>query len=349
MQWATCAFSQKDLRNSLAPSFHSTTNTGYDQYQLIDIGADHSVGLGMGDLLGGEGFGGYGHEHNHQQRRGKELHMLEKQPDSLSSSFFEPTYAGGGDKADYNSSASSTQQRNTRKVKKPRSWSDFTTDPTGGDNKSSELLEQQAMVSLHAGPAQAKKARGVSPRAATLSGRQRTRDDMSLEAGGEDDEEESLTTSSSGAGGANSSGSFVGVGGGGSGSGSSRSTVLAAKERRRERNKVLARKTRVKKKAELELLRDHVYLLRTENERLKAIVKSRLPTAVGAHLLVECDIQLPDSVAMAVQSVVNKAEVEDDVMYSKLKTAQRSFCISNAHGKFCEQAIVYALGSHEHR
>jgi hypothetical protein len=53
------------------------------------MGAEHSVGLGMGDLLGGEGFGGYGgHEHTHQQRRGKELHMLEKQPDSLSSSFF---------------------------------------------------------------------------------------------------------------------------------------------------------------------------------------------------------------------------------------------------------------------
>lgn len=307
------------------------------------MGAEHSVGLGMGDLLGGEGFGGYGgHEHTHQQRRGKELHMLEKQPDSLSSSFFEPIHVGG-DKTDYNPSALSAQQRNTRKVKKPRSWSDFTTDPTGGDNKSSEMLEQQAMASLHTGPAQAKKARGVSPRAATLSGRQRNaRDDMSLSldaGGGEDDEEESITTGSSGAGGANSSSSFVGVGGGSSTGGSSRSTVLAAKERRRERNKVLARKTRVKKKAELELLRDHVYLLRTENERLKAIVKSRLPTAVGAHLLVECDIQLPDSVAMAVQSVVNKAEVDDDVMYSKLKTAQRSFCISNAHGEFCHPSL----------
>jgi hypothetical protein len=43
----------------------------------------------------------------------------------------------------------------------------------------------------------------------------------------------------------------------------------ASKERRRERNKVLARKTRMKKKEELETLREQVAVLKAENERLK--------------------------------------------------------------------------------
>jgi cell shape-determining protein MreC len=44
----------------------------------------------------------------------------------------------------------------------------------------------------------------------------------------------------------------------------------------RERNKVLARKTRCKKKAEFETLRKQLLKLRTENDRLKELVKVRV-------------------------------------------------------------------------
>lgn len=65
----------------------------------------------------------------------------------------------------------------------------------------------------------------------------------------------------------------------------------------RERNKVLARKTRCKKKAEFETLRKQLLKLRTENDRLKELVKGTLPTAVNAETLLECDIQLPEDIA----------------------------------------------------
>lgn len=122
-----------------------------------------------------------------------------------------------------------------------------------------------------------------------------------------------------------------------------RTSAVAAKERRRERNKVLARKTRVKKKVELETLRDQVCLLQAENGRLKAIVKNRLPTSVGAHLLCECDIQLPDNVAMAVQTMVDKAEINHGHLFETLKSAQRSFCISNAQGT-CDALVLPCRG-----
>lgn len=49
----------------------------------------------------------------------------------------------------------------------------------------------------------------------------------------------------------------------------------ASKDRRRERNKVLARKTRCKKKAEFEYLRKQLLVLQGENDRLKDMVKGR--------------------------------------------------------------------------
>ena len=119
-----------------------------------------------------------------------------------------------------------------------------------------------------------------------------------------------------------------------------RNSAVAAKERRRERNKVLARKTRVKKKAELELLRDQVNLLQAENGRLRKIVKARLPSSVGAHLLCAGDLDLPDAVAAAVQIMVQKAETSHGQLFVTLKSAQRSFCISNAQAR--DQPIVYA-------
>ena len=50
------------------------------------------------------------------------------------------------------------------------------------------------------------------------------------------------------------------------------SHVALAKQRRRERNKVLARKTRIKKKVELEQLKNQIDHLTAENTRLRSLV-----------------------------------------------------------------------------
>ena len=47
----------------------------------------------------------------------------------------------------------------------------------------------------------------------------------------------------------------------------------ATKDRRRERNKVLARKTRCKKKAEFESLRKQLVKLQGENQKLKDMIQ----------------------------------------------------------------------------
>ena len=60
---------------------------------------------------------------------------------------------------------------------------------------------------------------------------------------------------------------------------------------------MLARKTRCKKKAEFETLRKQLLKLRTENDRLKELVKGTLPTPISSEALLGCDVQLPEDVA----------------------------------------------------
>lgn len=60
---------------------------------------------------------------------------------------------------------------------------------------------------------------------------------------------------------------------------------------------MLARKTRCKKKAEFETLRKQLLKLRTENDRLKELVKGTMPNPVTAKTLLGCDVQLPEDVA----------------------------------------------------
>ena len=59
----------------------------------------------------------------------------------------------------------------------------------------------------------------------------------------------------------------------------------------------MARKTRCKKKAEFETLRKQLLKLRTENDRLKELVKGTLPSPVTAETLLGYDVQLPGDVA----------------------------------------------------
>jgi len=117
-------------------------------------------------------------------------------------------------------------------------------------------------------------------------------------------------------------------------------SAVIAKERRRERNKVLARKTRVKKKREMETLRDQVCQLQKENERLKNIVKTKLPPVTSSQVLVSCNSQLPDNVLSAVQVLLSRLESIEMNFGTKLQQHQKAFIISN--GVASDNQIVYA-------
>eukprot|EP00599_Poterioochromonas_sp_BG-1_P003618 CAMPEP_0173146356 /NCGR_PEP_ID=MMETSP1105-20130129/8451_1 /TAXON_ID=2985 /ORGANISM="Ochromonas sp., Strain BG-1" /LENGTH=477 /DNA_ID=CAMNT_0014060555 /DNA_START=346 /DNA_END=1779 /DNA_ORIENTATION=+ len=109
----------------------------------------------------------------------------------------------------------------------------------------------------------------------------------------------------------------------------------AAKERRRERNKVLARKTRLKKKAETETLRDQLVSLMVENEKLKDIIQNYLPPITATDLLTG-DLQLPDNIVKLVHQMVS---MEEKLNLSELTLKQRSFILVNPNAN--DSPIVY--------
>jgi Basic region leucine zipper len=102
----------------------------------------------------------------------------------------------------------------------------------------------------------------------------------------------------------------------------------------RERNKFLARKTRVKKKAEVESLWAQVSQLRTENERLKEAVRLGNPKSTDTILL-DCDFHLPQKLLDLLERMIAEEKPRTTAKYSA-----RSFCITNATAP--GDPIVYA-------
>lgn len=103
----------------------------------------------------------------------------------------------------------------------------------------------------------------------------------------------------------------------------------------RERNKVLARKTRLKKKAETETLRDQLVSLMVENEKLKDIIQNYLPPITATDLLTG-DLQLPDNIVKLVHQMVS---MEEKLNLSELTLKQRSFILVNPNAN--DSPIVY--------
>ena len=127
---------------------------------------------------------------------------------------------------------------------------------------------------------------------------------------------------------------------------SATSSVMTPKERRRERNKVLARKTRMKKKAELETLRNQVKELSNENRQLKMARYVLTLELLGNHRVPDNIRQRirgspsspPSDSAFTINSVFN-----DNAMKSVaelLSKSQRSFCITNHN--LPDLPIIYA-------
>jgi hypothetical protein len=117
--------------------------------------------------------------------------------------------------------------------------------------------------------------------------------------------------------------------------------ITAAKEKRKEKNKILARKTRVKKKYELEMLREQAATLFHENEILKKMITTLMPAPVSAAIMINYDVQIPDNIASVVNTLLsNLAQDKMKFIQKSVVTMQKCFCITNACAFDCP--IVYA-------
>ena len=123
-------------------------------------------------------------------------------------------------------------------------------------------------------------------------------------------------------------------------------SVMTPKERRRERNKVLARKTRMKKKAELETLRGQVKELSNENRQLKMARYVLTLELLGNHRVpdnIRQRIRESSTSAVSDSSFTLNSVFNDNAMKSVaelLSKSQRSFCITNHN--LPDQPIIYA-------
>ena len=127
---------------------------------------------------------------------------------------------------------------------------------------------------------------------------------------------------------------------------STKSKSQAQVDRRRERNRILARRTRLRKKFFFENLQAEVANLKNQNVKLKEIVASKLPPPVAESILTTCQIELPPCILEdpSIAPFFNAAQTdyaeEDTKFAASLRIAQASFCISDPSLPDCP--IVYA-------
>ena len=103
-------------------------------------------------------------------------------------------------------------------------------------------------------------------------------------------------------------------------------------DRRRERNRVLARKTRLRKKSFFESLQKQVAQLAMENDMLKGIVKHRMGPEVKDQVLANCVSETNATVKAMTNkftssvAYTNKADLD---LMASIHTAQRSYIITD--------------------
>ena len=112
-------------------------------------------------------------------------------------------------------------------------------------------------------------------------------------------------------------------------------------DRRRERNRILARRTRLRKKFFFESLQKEVLDLRQENTRLKELVKANLDSEASQTILSECDAmeKLPESVLEACGTDQSMAS-EDFNLVNSIQMSQHSFIITDP--SLNDNPIVFA-------
>lgn len=102
-------------------------------------------------------------------------------------------------------------------------------------------------------------------------------------------------------------------------------------DRRRERNRILARRTRLRKKFFFESLQKEVTDLQRENQELKNLVKTELQSDDSKKILDECDAaeQLPPGVLEACQENGTSMDSKDFNLVRSIQSSQQSFIITD--------------------
>jgi PAS domain S-box-containing protein len=108
----------------------------------------------------------------------------------------------------------------------------------------------------------------------------------------------------------------------------------------RERNKILARKSRLKVKNDLESLKQHLVCLMKENESLKKQIECLPLPTLSVEELVRNDVLLPDSVAGLIKHLLAMERNVSEKTISPKKMKNISYCISNAISN--DLPLVYA-------
>jgi PAS domain S-box-containing protein len=112
-------------------------------------------------------------------------------------------------------------------------------------------------------------------------------------------------------------------------------------DRRRERNRILARRTRLRKKFFFESLQKEVMDLQRENEQLKEIVKEELDAEQGKAILDECDAmeRLPNDILQQCAQEMSLDEKDSNLVKS-IQQSQYAFVITDP--SLQDNPIVYA-------
>lgn len=123
--------------------------------------------------------------------------------------------------------------------------------------------------------------------------------------------------------------------------GRGRKKTQAQIDRRRERNRILARRTRLRKKFFFESLQKEVMDLQRENQILKDIVKSELQDE-GTEILKECDAaeKLPEAVLEACGEHSADMDKEDFNLVKCIQKSQHCFIITDP--SLQDNPIVFA-------
>ena len=123
--------------------------------------------------------------------------------------------------------------------------------------------------------------------------------------------------------------------------GRGRKKTQAQIDRRRERNRILARRTRLRKKFFFESLQKEVVDLQRENSALKDIVRTQLAEE-GQKLLEECDAmeRLPEAVFEACGENANDYDQQDFNLVRSIQQSQHSFIITDP--SLHDNPIVFA-------
>ena len=112
--------------------------------------------------------------------------------------------------------------------------------------------------------------------------------------------------------------------------------------RRRERNRILARRTRLRKKFFFESLQKEVMDLQRENMRLKDLIKANVDGDESKKILDECDAmeKLPPSVMEALGEVDMDMDSQDFNLVSSIQKSQHAFVITDP--SLQDNPIVFA-------